>query len=332
MAAARRRSIPTVVTLHDFWFICPRITLIHPSGDPCSGPESPAKCAWCLSTEKRRARLPDRLSGGLLGRTMIPLLASPLGARLSGQSGAIERLTRRRNTLAEALGHADTILSPSHFLRDQVASAGIVADRILISRYGIETGLAKPRAPKTGRAMRIGYLGQLAPHKGVHLLIEAVRQMPSAELVVRIYGDPVPHPKYTQDLRTLARGDGRITFEGRYQHSAVYDILAELDAIVVPSVWYENAPFVIQEAQAAGVPVLASRLGGMRELVADEQDGLLFAAGDPAALAFQLQRLLDSPTLLDSLQPDAASVRRADHELRELQDHYSRLSQRQPRA
>ena len=73
--------------------------------------------------------------------------------------------------------------------------------------------------------------------------------------------------------------------------------MAEADALVVPSVWIENAPFVIKEANASGLPVIASRLGGMAELVTHDVDGLLFEAGDAAALAYQLRRLQHQPGL-----------------------------------
>jgi len=83
---------------------------------------------------------------------------------------------------------------------------------------------------------------------------------------------------------------------------------------------------VIQEAQAAHVPVLASRLGGMRELVTDEHDGLLFEPGNPQDLARQLRRLFAEPTLLERLRPDGTSVRTEDDEMRELSAHYQRLA------
>jgi GT2 family glycosyltransferase len=96
-------------------------------------------------------------------------------------------------------------------------------------------------------------------------------------------------------------------------------VLADLDVVVVPSIWIENAPFIIREAFAARVPVVASNLGGMAEMVRDGADGLLFPAGDASALAAALRRLLDEPQLLPalragirrpmSIEEDAASLR-----------------------
>jgi glycosyltransferase involved in cell wall biosynthesis len=326
LSAARHREIPTVVTLHDFWFVCARITLLNPDGTRCSGPDSAAKCAWCLATEQRRFRLPDAASGGRLGRVVIKALAHPHVAAVTGWSPAIRALSDRTAALRDALMHASLVLAPSRFLRDLMVQTGLPADRVVISRYGIDVPIPKPRIIPDGPGLRIGFLGQLAPHKGVDVLVEALRRLPDAPLRVRIYGDPHSHAGYAEELQRLSDGDLRITFHGAYRHEHVYDLLAALDVIVVPSVWYENAPFVIQEAQAAHVPVLASRLGGMRELVTDEHDGLLFDPGNPQDLARQLRRLLEEPSLLERLRPDGTSVRTEADEMRELSAHYQRLA------
>ncbi len=326
LSAAHHRRIPTVVTLHDYWFACARIMLLNPDGTRCSGPDSPAKCAWCLATEQRRFRLPDAATGGRLGRVVIRALEHPAIASATGWSPAIRALTDRTAALRDALMHADLVLAPSRFLRDQMMQTGLPADRVVISRLGVDVPIPKPRIRVKEPGLRIGFLGQLARHKGVGVLIEALRFLPDAPLRVRIYGDPHSHAGYADELQRLSRGDPRITFHGAYRHEHVYDLLAALDAIVVPSVVYENSPLVIQEAQAAHVPVLASRLGGMRELVTDGHDGLLFEPGNPQDLARQLRRLLDEPTLLERLQPDGTSVRTEDDEMRELLAHYRRLS------
>ncbi len=324
--AARSAGIPTLVTLHDFWFVCPRITLLHPTGERCTGPESAPKCAWCLATEKRRLRVPERATGGQLGRAVVRALQFPLVASATGWAPAVRAIADRGAVLLGALAHADRVLAPSRFLRDMVVQAGVPAGRITISRYGIDVPAPKPKVPSSRPGLRIGYLGQLAAHKGVGVLIEALRHLPAAPVIIQIFGDPKSHAGYADEVMRSGREDARVTFRGAYRHEQVYDILAELDAIVVPSVWYENSPFVIQEAQAAHVPVVASRLGGMRELVSDEVDGLLFEPGNACDLARQLRRLLDEPGLLQRLQPDGASVRTEDDEMRELAEHYRQLA------
>lgn len=330
MSAARHRNVPTVVTLHDYWFICARINLLNASGALCSGPDNPAKCAWCLATSKRRFRLPDAATGGRLGHAVINALKHPALASATGWSAAIRAVTERTDALRNALLHASLVLAPSKFLRDRIVQTGLVsANRIVISRLGIQLPNTGPRSParRSGR-LQIGYLGQLARHKGVGILIEALRWLPGAPLDVHIYGDPRANRAYADELSRMRKGDLRITFRGAYPHEQVYEVLSQVDAIVVPSVCYEVSPLVIQEAQAAHKPVIGSRRGGIPELVHDEHDGLLFEPGNARDLARQLRRLLAEPALLDRLQPDGTSVRTEEDEMRELSAHYQRLSQR----
>ena len=125
LGAAECRNVPTVVTLHDFWFICARITLLHPNSALCTGPDSSAKCAWCLATEKRRYRFPEAWTGGRLGRAAIRMLQRPGAATAFGWAGAVSAVAQRSKDLLFALTKADLVLAPSHFLRDLMVQAGV---------------------------------------------------------------------------------------------------------------------------------------------------------------------------------------------------------------
>jgi glycosyltransferase involved in cell wall biosynthesis len=291
LAAAAGTGTPAVLTLHDYWFACPRVTLRHPDGQICSGPDRAAKCAWCLSSDRRRYRLLDRACGGAVSRGQD---ASWLWRMLIG--GPAEAVESRRRDLASLLRSTAAVLAPTKFVAAQVAAAtGLPLDAIRLSRYGIP---ALPRAHRhPGESLRLAYIGQLAPHKGVHLAIAAVRALPGRAVSLDIHGPPTPHGDYVSSLRAIAGDDPRIRFRGPYRRDALPDVFATADAVVVPSVWHEVAAIVIQEAQAAGVPVLATTLGGSPELVTHDVDGLLFDPAEPGALVHQITRLLDEPGL-----------------------------------
>ncbi|MBO9384746.1 MAG: glycosyltransferase, partial [Roseiflexus sp.] len=167
------------------------------------------------------------------------------------------------------------------------------------------------------RILRIGFIGQIAPHKGVHLLIRAFRALrPKAQrLELHIYGGLTTNPAYINQLRRLAGGDDRIYFHGRVENTRVPDVLANLDVAVVPSIWYENAPIAILEAHAAGTPVVTTGIGGMADLVRDGVDGLHFRFNDAADLARVLQRLIDEPELLSRLRSGIQKPRSIDDEM-----------------
>ena len=311
LAAARRTGTPVVLTLHDYWFACPRVTLLHPSGEICSGPERAAKCAWCLTADQRRVRLLDTLLGGRPSRAKDRSLA--WRALVGGPTAPIDR---RRARLADLLASARLVLAPTRFVAEQVAAIGYPAERVRASRCGIP---AMPRRrQRAGATLRLSFIGQLAPHKGVHLLVAAVRALPDRPITLDIHGPLTPYPDYVATLRGLAGDDARITFHGPYRREALPELFAASDAVVVPSVWHEVAALVIQEAQAAGVPVVASALGGSPELIADGVDGLLFDPADPGALGRQLARLLDEPGLLERLEAAAPRPRTTDEEVTAL--------------
>lgn len=299
LEAAHTCRVPVVVTLHDYWFICPRITLLQPDGSICSGPETAAKCAFCLMTARRRVRWVAFLAGPA-GRRVLRKLC--MGFTPHNASDVAER----QRHLTAGLLSAARILSPSRFLIEQMVRAGLPRERLELFPYGVPQRARVPTRPRERLALRVGFVGQVAPHKGVHVAIEAVRTVKGAEVELVVRGNLEREREYVARLRRLAANDARIVFAGPIEHRALDDFFASIDLLVVPSIWYENSPFVIHEARMAGVPVLASNLGGMAELVRHDVDGLLARPGDPASFAEQIGRAASDPTLLPRLQANIA--------------------------
>lgn len=308
LAAARRAGIPVVLTLHDYWFACPRVTLRHPDGRVCTGPERPAKCAWCLTADQRRHGLLDRLTGGALTRGQD---RSAVWRVVMG--GPDADVVERQSLLRDLLGTAAAVLAPTRFVAAQIAALGYPIERVQLSRCGVP---AQPRRPRQrGETLRLAFIGQVAPHKGVHLLVDAVRALPGRAVSLAVHGPLTPYPAYVAQLRARAGDDPRITFHGPYRRESLPELFAATDVVVAPSTWHEVAALVIQEAQMAAVPVLASNLGGSPELVTDERDGLLFDPSRAGDLTRQIARLLDEPDLLPRLTAAAPSPRTVDDEL-----------------
>ncbi|OAN48568.1 glycosyl transferase family 1 [Chloroflexus islandicus] len=319
ITAAHALGIPTVVTLHDYWFLCPRITLLRGDGSLCrQPPDDPAECAWCLQLDRRRYRLPEQISGGWAGRAWI---------RLAGNDGRDEQQARRE-TLRAALAQADLIISPSHFL---AGLFGAQLPQIQVIRLGIARERLRNILPiRSGSILRLGYIGQIAPHKGVHVLITALKSLPHSDVTAElaIFGNTEQHPAYTRYLRRLIGDNPHIHLAGKFSHDQLPTVLSRVDAVVVPSIWYENSPLSIMEAHAAGRPVITSRLGGMAELVRDGVDGLHFTPNDSRDLARQLQRLRTEKGLLERLRDGIKPPPSIDDEMQTLLSHYTALIER----
>ncbi|MGQ0603010.1 MAG: glycosyltransferase family 4 protein [Anaerolineales bacterium] len=319
LRVAQELGIPTVVTLTDFWFLCQRISMWRSNGQLSMLPIDPATCAQCIGEEQRRYRWLGKWFPELMRRYW------------RGQRAATRRLEARLDFLMQTLNQVEAIISPSQFLRSMFVEAGVAPERIIFSRQGrdLPRSAAAPTRALRRSELRLGYLGQIAELKGVHVLFEAARLLREAPLTVQAYGDPALFPAYASRLKQLIAGDSRLRLAGAYQGAKELEkILAELDVIVMPSVWYENSPNVILEAFAHGVPVIASALGGMAELVQHGKNGLHFIPGDAADLARQIQRLLTEPDLLTELRAGIEPIRSAAEEMQELEAIYQRVTRR----
>jgi glycosyltransferase involved in cell wall biosynthesis len=185
-------------------------------------------------------------------------------------------------------------------MRATLERSGLDASRLMYCPYGIEVpATVAPRTTAPG--LRVGFIGTLAPVKGAHVLLEAVRLLPELNIRVLIYGQEADSADYALGLRQLAQGDHRVEFLGTFANDQIGLILAQMDVLVVPSVWVENTPLVVYSAQAAGCPIIASDVGGISEVVTHEDNGLLFPTGDTRQLALSLARLAGDRALLAQL-------------------------------
>jgi glycosyltransferase involved in cell wall biosynthesis len=145
------------------------------------------------------------------------------------------------------------------------------------------------------------------------------------EATLDIYGNLERYELYVEELRGLAGDDERITFAGPFPREEVGRVFSGLDVLVVPSRWYENQPGVILEAFAAGVPVVATDLGGMSEFVKHEKNGLLFELENAVDLAHQLRRLGEEPGLIQKLRTGIGPVKTVAEDADELEELYNTL-------
>ncbi len=319
--AALAAGVPVVITLTDFWFICPRITLLKGDGSVCPGPPAdPMGCVQCLAEESRRYRLLTEY---------LPAVSVSLWRHLPPHPHARSRarlIDQRRNVLREVLLGCRVLICPSEFLRNKYVEQGVPGDRCVVMRQGHSLGKAPPKA-RPIRPFTFGYSGQIKPHKGVDLLLEAAARLSHRGLKfkVAIYGDQSETSGFVEALKARHQGDW-LEWRGTYEADQTAEVMSGIDALIVPSRWYENSPNVILEAQAMRVPVVATRLGGMAELVRHDVDGLLFELNDPEDLARQLERLIAEKDLSNRLSASAPQPKPLETEMLELSHLYARIS------
>ncbi len=272
-------DIPFIVTLHDYWFICANAQLLTNFDQTiCLGPDRYINCARCAFV---RAGLP---SLQLLSPSIAPVMAW------------------RNKIVEKAMIYSRRIIAPSHFVKTKYLEFFNLADKVDVIPHGIETPERELKKHKyVANQLNIAYIGGLSWQKGVHVLIEAVNKMPESDVWLGIYGNTSAFPQYVADLKNLTRHPG-IKIAGSINRQELWSKLTRSDVVVVPTLWYEGSPLIVQEAFAAKVPIVASRIGALIERVSDEQDGLLVEPGDVKALHRTLMQLYEQPGLRFKLQ------------------------------
>ena len=267
LKAARELGLPYILTLTDFWFICPKIFLQTSSGTLCSGPEGGEVCG------KLCPELPSR--------------------------GIADRL----KTAKEILSNAKAVIAPSRFLA-ALFKKEFPGLKISLIRHGMDSGSLKQntRTYKRGDEIVFGYAGGLAPHKGVHLLLKAFRELEAASAKLKVYGSYSHEMEYSQVLRKIAELDKRIEFCGSYKPAEVGNILQGIDVLVVPSVVYESYSLALHEALACNIPVIAADIGAASEEITNSTNGFLFRAGDENELKRKLQDITEQPEILNEIK------------------------------
>lgn len=322
--AAARRQIPMLLTLHDYWFLCPQHTLQRSDGLLCATvPDDPAVCARC--------RLWGNEPYARIGRRLNPPLRQLVGSFLPGADGTMMQLRRER--LQAALASVAMVIAPSQFMRSQMQHL-VARERLVFSRIGIDTARLRNQVVRgVGDSVRFGYIGQVAQHKGVHVLVDAFQRLriEARSVELHIWGGDEANPAYGQRLRTMAQGNPHIVFHGRYDNRRLPEIFGGFDYLASPSLWYENCPLTILEAYAASIPVICSDHGGLAELVEAGEDGLVFRPGDATDLAQKMQRVVDDAELNRRLQEGARRrhVLDADEEMQHLMQLYVALQHRE---
>lgn len=272
---AKKLNIPTILTLTDFWVICPGAQLLTPNGKLCYGASEPQKCVKdCY-----------------------------------GKSWA-DKLTRRFREMKELVRMVDCIVAPTYFLASMIKN--VLDVHIPVIPYGLDYRFVKDIPKKSRENLTLGFIGSVLPHKGVHTLIKAIKLLDYNNVRVKIYGDYFHAVEYIHQLKNLADNDKRIEFTGKYDYSEISRILSELDMVVVPSIWWENAPFTIQTSFAYKTPVIASNLGGMSEVVKDGVNGFLFEAGNAENLAEVIRKIATNQRVLNSIRATIISPPRIE--------------------
>lgn len=312
--AARKAAV--FCTLHDYWLRCARHgQRRHRDGTLCETVDF-ERCGSCLvgfpyAQGDWQRRVGKALSGlrsasgldlGPLSRRLAAKTKAPATAPLESDPELVAMARAREQHLRAALvGSVRRFFAPSQFLRQRFLEEWALDEQaVLHLPFGLDAAPFQAQARTLSERTRVGFLGSLIEAKGAHVLLEAwglldPQLRERAQLV--LYGPRQHEPQYQARLDALAQAVGA-RLAGPIAREALPATLAALDGLVIPSLWWENAPLVVLEARAARLPVLATAGGALGELVEQARLGQLFPRGDAQALAALLERWIQAPEAL----------------------------------
>lgn len=297
-------GIPAYASFTDFFGFCLNNKLEAADGELCAGPSvSRANCVACHVKDVARSHTaPQWAKRGteLFGPNAVAGIAS-WARHLPGLRGgpldqAIDDIVQRPQVLVDLYNKGyRAAVSPTKFLRSAYEANGIQVPMHDIW-FGVDIDRSpKPKRPR-GHVPVIGFIGQIAPHKGTDLLIEAFRRLPAGSAQLHVYGPPDQDPAYMERLRGLAEGYA-VKFLGTFPKEREADILKGMDLLVIPSRWYENSPLVLLSALASHTPVVVSDVAGLTEFVQPGLNGRAFERGSADDLHAVLAQMLSGDTL-----------------------------------
>lgn len=272
------KNIPIFFTLHDFWLMCPRGQFLQRNFDGnnlyqlCEKQENHKCASSCYKMYQ----------SGTITKNKEQYDSS------NDDKHWTNWVETRMLEIKQLLPMIDLFHAPSKYLMNRfINDFGISKDKIMYLDYGFPTHYLRPVIPKTNGIYTFGYIGTHIPSKGIDMLIKAFKKI-DVPAKLKIYGREAGQS--TKALRKLAEGSyNPIEFCGEYVNSNLASqVFQYVNAIVIPSIWGENSPLVIHEAQSCKIPVITADFGGMKEYVSHKKNGLLFKHRDVNSLFEQL--------------------------------------------
>jgi glycosyltransferase involved in cell wall biosynthesis len=301
------RSIPFVVTLHDYWYLCANAQLLTNTDQTiCAGPDDLAlNCTRCAVAR-----------AGLKGAGGIAPLLAPI-------------MKRRNRATAAVLKAAGRVIAPTSFVRDiyeglmpRELHIDVLPHGIKLPQSSIDKAQSERRRDERDGRLRVGYIGNIARQKGPHILIDAVNFLPEQDIALTLYGDTTVFPDYVSELQTSIGRPG-IKLGGTLSREELWQAIAGFDIVVLPTLWYETSVLVIDEVHAMGVPVIGSDIGVMREKILDGVNGRLFPPGDADALRAILLEIINEPEMIEAWRQNIRPVNSIAQHISALEEIYA---------
>jgi glycosyltransferase involved in cell wall biosynthesis len=323
--AAKASGAKVVMTFHLAGYSCKTGTLVWTNQKLCDGKIDERICGSCYLRNRglKWMSMPTIQLSRLSKSCGIDFrkLNHPLGTLL-GTANIIDKV---KKDLFELVNQCDKVVCLTNWYEDILLRNGIEASKISVIKQGLPHSSSQEikslkNESDSIKPLKLMFLGRISPFKGLHLLIDALMGLESDSVELCIYGNSEVG-YYESNLRRKTIGMANVHWLGKLNQSEVINTMVKNDVLCLCSTFSEMSPLVIQEAKAAGIPVLASNVFGNAEQIKDGVDGLLFDFNKVESLKEQIKKLINNPELLIILKKNIIQPR----SFREVSDEYLEL-------
>lgn len=332
----KAKGIPLVYTLHDYWLMCPRWHVLKKNAKVCEKftfGKFDRECLDCLSEllnikkeTKKIYNFIKKILPGFISAWLKRIYFS-LTNLFNNNVNNIGKLQERVSRIRELMESIDIFLAPSEFIRQRYIEFGIAKEKIRLSRHGINAGLFNELKKNKSDKLRFAFVGTLLPAKGVDVLIKSFNKIKDQNAQLFIYGALKPYLGFEYYLPYLKkiRKNKNIKFMGGFDNREIAFVFQNIDVLVVPSIWPENSPLIVQEAFLAKTPVIASKVGGVPELVDNGVNGLLFHSGDVNDLQRKMEYIIYNRDVINSFRDAMPKIKSITEDMEDIEKIYNAL-------
>lgn len=307
MAEAKAMGFTTIYTMHLPGHTCRTQTLVYKQQQLCDGIIRPARCASCaLEHQDRKGWLTNIIAGVSVGLQKAGIDTATWNNSLGTGLSAANRIVDIQRDLQRMAVICDKVVLYAKWFRKIMVANGFPADKLeYIPPALTYTGeLDEHTLPTTFHAndsLKLVFAGRIHPAKGIDLMLQALQSLPEEKVELSIYGKEEEN-EYNRYCRSLSNGKKNIHWRGLLSRDKLLPTFRQHDMLCLASAFSEMSPLVIQEAFAAGIPVLASEVYGNAELIFPGENGLLFPFKSMEGFREQVQRLISEKELLPQLK------------------------------
>ncbi len=289
-----------LMTFHLAGYSCKTSTLVDYEKKICNGRIDLTKCSNCYLQAKGYKKMASSLSfiSSFLHNSSINTtrFQNKVGTAL----GTVSLISKLKNDFNLLVSQCDIIVSLTDWYEKILITNGVEKSKIKVIKQGIpfETNKSFQSKINHGAPLRLIFLGRINKHKGLHLLIEAIREIDARFIQLSIFGHS-DDLVYESSLKNITAANTNILWKGNLSQNDVVSTFQKHDVLCLCSTFSEMSPLVIQEAFAAGIPVIASNVYGNAEQIQHDKNGLLFEFNNVEHLRKQILRCITEPGIIN---------------------------------